>query len=1035
MVWQKRLDYGFVGYQVPPNPQAKRSARRRGSIWKKVEDNRLCAFDLLATVAGKLLLEGEISPTARLYGKDQGVSVQDVVNQEQHDECKLSKIKPCDQGSTGLDLLGQPLGLHSHSQQCKKTSNSQYNACSGDASALTTSNFSAKISSDQQTVLNYDRREFSSLPRKIEGFSPGGRESCVPKLEDQMKEQKQNQLVNTGEVPFGPRPDMCSSEDPKVLDRKPPALVTSGSSGKMSFCNDHNQRGSLSLYMDNVTVVSRDDDENSSGCTQPSTTMKSARSRARVNDSRIRKLFASNYWRVDPKVKDGNLFNTDGELLPVYRKRKIGYKRQRSQRIYPFMKRKLLDCSSVSNPDSLTGCKSLYESPEKAANVNGSALAAKRHEDTGTSSSVAGQSASFLAREPHVKLRIKSFCVPELLIELPETATVGSLKRGVIEAVTALLGDGLHVGVLFRGKKIRDDDKTLLQCGISHDNMVDALGFTLEPIPSRAFPPVCSEVHSLLHSSDAPLLVPSGSPLATSIVHQGVSHLSANSPATNLGTSMESDHDSAPSPAEILTEKSTNDSRALVTIPEPNAHVLAVLPLDQKSKQTEIAQRRIRRPFSVSEVEALVQAVEKLGTGRWRDVKRRAFDNVKHRTYVDLKDKWKTLVHTAKIFPQQRRGEPVPQELLDRVLTAHAHWSQQQAKQQQLKQQSEVLDDIKGLILAVHKLNTIQDSRLNDLNSITNDRMAVLAVEKHVHYILSVEKKKDDFESVVMEHLRMSGAYWGLMTLDLLGKLGTVDHDEVISWVMKCQHESGGFGGNVGHDPHVLFTLSAVQVLALFDKIHILDIDKVSSYIAGLQNENGSFSGDIWGEVDTRFSYIAICALALLHRLDKIDVEKAVSYIASCKNLDGGFGCTPGGESHAGQIFCCVAALAITGSLHHVDKDLLGWWLCERQVKSGGLNGRPEKLPDVCYSWWVLSSLIMIDRVHWIDREKLVKFILDCQDLEKGGISDRPDDAVDVFHTYFGVAGLSLLEYPELKGIDPAYALPVDVVNRLFIGR
>ena len=46
-------------------------------------------------------------------------------------------------------------------------------------------------------------------------------------------------------------------------------------------------------------------------------------------------------------------------------------------------------------------------------------------------------------------------------------------------------------------------------------------------------------------------------------------------------------------------------------------------------------------------------------------------------------------------------------------------------------------------------------------------------------------------------------------------------------------------------------------------------------------------------------------------------------------------------------VFCCVGALAITGALHHVDKDLLGWWLCERQVKSGGLIGRPEKLPDV----------------------------------------------------------------------------------------
>jgi geranylgeranyl transferase type-2 subunit beta len=37
----------------------------------------------------------------------------------------------------------------------------------------------------------------------------------------------------------------------------------------------------------------------------------------------------------------------------------------------------------------------------------------------------------------------------------------------------------------------------------------------------------------------------------------------------------------------------------------------------------------------------------------------------------------------------------------------------------------------------------------------------------------------------------MNGAYWGLTTLDLLGKLDTVDVDEVVSWVMECQHESG----------------------------------------------------------------------------------------------------------------------------------------------------------------------------------------------------------------------------------------------------
>ena len=42
---------------------------------------------------------------------------------------------------------------------------------------------------------------------------------------------------------------------------------------------------------------------------------------------------------------------------------------------------------------------------------------------------------------------------------------------------------------------------------------------------------------------------------------------------------------------------------------------------------------------------------------------------------------------------------------------------------------------------------------------------------------------------------------------------------------------AGGFGGNIGHDPHIVHTLSAVQVLALFDKLNVLDIDKITNCI------------------------------------------------------------------------------------------------------------------------------------------------------------------------------------------------------------
>jgi len=202
--------------------------------------------------------------------------------------------------------------------------------------------------------------------------------------------------------------------------------------------------------------------------------------------------------------------------------------------------------------------------------------------------------------------------------------------------------------------------------------------------------------------------------------------------------------------------------------------------------------------------------------------------------------------------------------------------------------------------------------------------------------------------------------------------------------------------------------------------------------VASLQDrETGVFSGDKWGEIDTRFIYGAFNILSLLGKLEYIDADKAVEYVLRCRNYDGGFGMLPGAESHAGQIFTCVGTLAIAKRLDLIDHDLLGEWLCERQLPNGGLNGRPEKLEDVCYSWWVLSSLAMIDRLHWIDRDKLVTFILSCQDPERGGIADRRNDMPDVFHTVFGIAGLSLLGYQGLQEVDPKYCMSTDVIKRI----
>ncbi|KAL8928188.1 MAG: hypothetical protein Q9208_001898 [Pyrenodesmia sp. 3 TL-2023] len=301
-----------------------------------------------------------------------------------------------------------------------------------------------------------------------------------------------------------------------------------------------------------------------------------------------------------------------------------------------------------------------------------------------------------------------------------------------------------------------------------------------------------------------------------------------------------------------------------------------------------------------------------------------------------------------------------------------------------------------------------------------------LVVKKHVEYIKTLDKRKDELEYWLTEHLRLNGVYWGLTALHLLKHPDALPRQETIDFVLSCQHQSGGFGAAPGHDAHMLYTVSAVQILVTIDALDELekrgkgDRESVGRYIAQLQNQDdGSFAGDEWGENDTRFLFGALNALSLLRLLPMVDVAKAVSYVQACANFDGGYGVGPGAESHAGQIYVCVGALAIAGRLDLVNKDRLGGWLSERQLDNGGLNGRPEKLQDVCYSWWVGSSLAMIGKLHWIDKHKLTKYILECQDTEVGGIADRPGDMVDVFHTVFGIAGLSLIGYPGLEAVDP----------------
>jgi geranylgeranyl transferase type-2 subunit beta len=137
----------------------------------------------------------------------------------------------------------------------------------------------------------------------------------------------------------------------------------------------------------------------------------------------------------------------------------------------------------------------------------------------------------------------------------------------------------------------------------------------------------------------------------------------------------------------------------------------------------------------------------------------------------------------------------------------------------------------------------------------------------------------------------------------------TAGRDDILAMIRTCVHPNGGISAAKGHDPHLLYTLSAIQIMVSYDalKDNIIDIDQTVAYIASLNRSDGSFAGDVWGEVDVRFSFCAIASLALLDRLDAIPVDKAIDFVMMCYNtIDGGFGSRPGSETHAGLIYCSL---------------------------------------------------------------------------------------------------------------------------------
>ncbi|CAG8511837.1 12144_t:CDS:10 [Rhizophagus irregularis] len=315
--------------------------------------------------------------------------------------------------------------------------------------------------------------------------------------------------------------------------------------------------------------------------------------------------------------------------------------------------------------------------------------------------------------------------------------------------------------------------------------------------------------------------------------------------------------------------------------------------------------------------------------------------------------------------------------------------------------------------------------------------------------------------------------FWMLYSLDILGD--ELSQDLVkkgISTITKLQNPTGGFGGGPGQISHAAATYAAVNALATIgtkEAYDLIDRETLYNWFLKLKREDGSFVMHEGGEVDVRGAYCVLSAATLTNLVTPELTAGTAEWIKRCQNYDGGIGGEPGIEGHGGYTFCGLAAMEIMGKTDLLDIPLLLRWATSLQMQlEGGFQGRPNKLVDGCYSFWVGGLFPLLEAImtrnlpekdveqsnsevskyiaqSLFDREALQEYILIACQSPKGGLIDKPKRGADHYHTCYCLSGLStaqhhvIYDFERAKGKDldsgaRSLLWKDDVTNRIVLG-
>lgn len=286
------------------------SSQKRGPRKKSVEDNQLCAFELLAAVAGKLLLESESSASSNVAEGNSQLGNSGDRNEKVQlpKEDKALKSESFDHGSCAESTFVPKISVEERNLlfKYKGIPQAENDEVVEQTTVHSSSDFQQKIDCDMKLGICEEKSLDENATCKIESSNCVG-ESLSSKVERRSEVQSQD---DDNQIDHLSMANTSTVNDPIGEYVNTNILSNPESSVKFPLYRDSKPDALLKKCYNNVKLGTRDDDENSFRCNKSSTKSRPLRPQPRIVRHRMRKMMASKYWKATPKQMDYELYNT-----------------------------------------------------------------------------------------------------------------------------------------------------------------------------------------------------------------------------------------------------------------------------------------------------------------------------------------------------------------------------------------------------------------------------------------------------------------------------------------------------------------------------------------------------------------------------------------------------------------------------------------------------------------------------------------------------------------------------------------------------